>query len=69
MANKKTTGAGAALGNLIRARVLVVCAHGNPDDLVELDAEAARLAKENGHIDDHPSAVEYAERLRQARGA
>lgn len=46
---------------LIKARVLVAGAHGNCNDVIEIDAEhAATLV---GTIDTDPAAVAYAESL------
>lgn len=46
---------------LIKVRVLVAGAHGNCNDVIELDAElAATLA---GIVDADPAAVAYAESL------
>lgn len=46
----------------VKARVLVKCEHGNPDEIVELDAaEAKALA---GIVDTDPAAVAYAESLK-----
>ena len=45
----------------VRARVLVNCAYGNCDDVIEIDADlAATLA---GTVDTDPAAVAYAETL------
>lgn len=45
----------------IKARVLVNCVLGKPDDVVTLDAASAQ--QHAGEIDPHPDAVAYAESL------
>lgn len=47
----------------ILARVLVACAFGLPDQVVEVTAED--LAANPGVLDASPGAVEYAQSLRQ----
>ncbi len=47
---------------LVKARVLVACAYGNPDDVIEIEAELAETLK--GVIDTDPEAVKYAESLK-----
>ena len=44
---------------LVKARVLVFCAYGKPDDVVEVTAEQAASSE----LDAHPDAVAYAESL------
>lgn len=45
----------------VKARVLIACEHGQPNDVVELDtAEAKGL---EGVVDADPKAVAYAESL------
>ncbi|MEM5371351.1 hypothetical protein V4C53_35700 [Paraburkholderia azotifigens] len=46
-----------------KVRVLVSCEHGEPNDVVVLDAETIKAAKQHGAIDDEPAAVKYAESL------
>lgn len=46
----------------VKARVLVKCEHGAPDDVVELDAAAAKALA--GVVDTDPAAVAYAESLK-----
>lgn len=51
----------------VKARVLVDCAHGKPNDVVEIDeAQVASLA---GVVDAHPDAVAYAESLKTEAAA
>lgn len=48
-------------GKKVKARVLVDCAHGKCNDVVEIDeSQAESLA---GVLDAHPDAVAYAESL------
>lgn len=47
----------------VRARVLVQCRHGRPDDLVTLPADEAAEGVAAGDLDADPSAVAYAELL------
>ena len=46
-----------------KVRVLVECAFGQPDDVIELDGEALAKAIASGQVDAHPEAVAYAESL------
>lgn len=46
---------------LVKARVLVACAHGQPDDVVELSADLAKTLVDV--VDTDPAAVKYAESL------
>lgn len=46
----------------IKARVLVACEHGNPNDVVELPQ--ALLKSLEGIVDADPDAVAYAESLK-----
>lgn len=51
----------------VKARVLVDCAHGKPNDVVEIDeSQVASLA---GVVDAHPDAVAYAESLKTETAA
>ncbi|SPB16520.1 hypothetical protein NOV72_03719 [Caballeronia novacaledonica] len=54
MAEAKTT----------KARVLVASEHGEPNDVVELDAGTLKAAKAAGVVDDDADAVKYAESLK-----
>jgi hypothetical protein len=45
---------------LVKARVLVDCEYGNPNDLVEIPASAAKEAEKAGQIDTDEAAVAYA---------
>jgi len=44
----------------VKARVLVACEHGKPDDVVTLSAAAARAAEKAGQVDTDKAAVAYA---------
>lgn len=46
----------------VKARVLVACAHGQPDDVIELAAELAETLVDV--VDTDPAAVKYAESLK-----
>jgi hypothetical protein len=49
---------------VVKARVLIDCEHGKPNDIVEIDAaQAENLA---GVLDTDPAAVTYAESLAEA---
>lgn len=56
MATKKQTGA-------TKVRVLVECAFGKPDDVIELEGEELAQALASGQVDANPEAVAYAESL------
>lgn len=49
----------------VKARVLVACTHGQPDDLVELPAAQAKAAERDGLVDTDKAAVAYAAALPQ----
>jgi hypothetical protein len=49
----------------IVVRVLVDCAVGKADDVVEIDASAAKVMAEAGEVDVHPDAVAWARTLPQ----
>lgn len=49
----------------VKARVLSQCAHGAPNDVVELDADEAKAAEAEGLIDTNKAAVQYAAGLEQ----
>lgn len=49
----------------VKARVLMNCNYGEPDDLVVLDAEEAKHAQAAGQVDTHKEAVAYAATLPQ----
>ena len=49
----------------VKARVLMNCNYGEPDDLVVLDAEEAKQAQAAGQVDTHKEAVAYAATLPQ----
>jgi hypothetical protein len=44
----------------VKVRVLVACPHGQPDDVVSLSADVAKLAEEGGQVDSNKAAVAYA---------
>jgi hypothetical protein len=46
----------------VKARVLVECAYGKPNDVVEVDA--AEVKAQPGALDAEPAAVAYAESLK-----
>lgn len=46
----------------IKVRVLVECAIGKPNDVIEIDA--ATLEAYSDCVDPHPASVKYAESLR-----
>lgn len=46
----------------VKARVLVSCEHGAPNDVVEIDAAAVKSLE--GVVDATPAAVAYAESLK-----
>lgn len=48
-----------------KARVLVDCAHGRVNQVVELTAAELESARAGGLVDDHADAVKYAESLNQ----
>lgn len=45
----------------VKARVLVACEHGKPDDVVTVDASVAAQSADT--LDANPDAVAYAESL------
>lgn len=47
----------------VKARVLVECEHGKPNDVIEIDA--ALIESLDGVVDTSPEAVAYAESLTQ----
>ena len=49
--------------DLVKARVLIDCAYGRCDAVVELTEEDAAIGAAAGCIDCHPEAVAYAESL------
>jgi hypothetical protein len=49
----------------IKARVLVACSYGQPDDLVELPAAQVKAAERDGLVDADKAAVAYAAALPQ----
>lgn len=57
----------AAKAKMVKARVLVACEHGQPNDLVELPADVAKQAEKEGNVDTDKGAVAYAASLEQNR--
>lgn len=49
-----------AKAKTIKVRVLVACSHGQPDEVVSLPADVAKLAEEGGQVDSNKAAVAYA---------
>jgi hypothetical protein len=49
----------------VKARLLVVCEHGNPNDLVELPEAVAKALAKEGFADTDKAAVAYATGLEQ----
>lgn len=52
-------------GKTVKARVLMSCTYGEPDDLVEIDEVEAKQAQTSGQVDTHKEAVAYAATLSQ----
>ncbi len=48
---------------LVKARVLIDCQHGKANDVVEIDADAAKAGEAAGELDTAKAAVAYAESL------
>lgn len=44
----------------VKVRVLVACIHGQPDEVVTLPADVAKLAEKAGQVDSNKAAVAYA---------
>ncbi|WP_219118980.1 hypothetical protein [Janthinobacterium sp. UMAB-56] len=51
-------------GSIVKARVLVSCAYGEPNDIIELEEQLA--APLGAVIDTDPAAVAYAESIQKA---
>ena len=56
----------AAKAKTVKARVLIACAHGQPNDVAELPAEVAKQAEKDGLVDTDKAAVTYALSLKKA---
>jgi len=56
--------ANASKAKTVRVRVLVACSHGQPDDVVSIPVDAAKLAEEGGQVDSNKAAVAYAMSLK-----
>ncbi len=52
----------------IKARVLVECEHGRPNDLIELPSQLAKAAEKAGLVDTDKAAVAYAASLASHQG-
>lgn len=52
-----------AQSEAVKARVLVTCAHGKPNDVVTVTPEEAEAGQLAGELDANPAAVAYAESL------
>lgn len=50
----------------VKARVLMACAHGKPNDVAELLADVAKQAEKDGLVDTDKAAVAYALSLKKA---
>ena len=58
MATKKQT------ADKTKARVLLDCAFGKVDEVIEIEAADLAVAQASGHVDTDPAAVAYAESLK-----
>ena len=65
LANTPPAAAAKKPAKVVKARVLTVCAYGEANDLVELDADEAKSAESEGLIDTNKAAVQYAASLEQ----
>jgi len=63
--NEENTKPEAKAAKTVKARVLVGCAYGQPDDVAEIDADHAKDAQAQGLIDTDKAAVAYAVKLQQ----
>ncbi len=52
----------------VKARVLVECEHGRPNDLIELPSQLAKAAEKIGLVDTDKAAVAYAASLTSHQG-
>ena len=52
----------------VKARVLVECEHGRPNDLIELPSQVAKAAEKIGLVDTDKAAVAYAASLASHQG-
>lgn len=57
--------AAAKKARTVKARVLMACAYGEPNDVVELDEPTAKQAEKDGLVDADKAAVAYAAKLSQ----
>jgi hypothetical protein len=53
----------------VKARVLTVCAYGQPNDLAEVPTDLVKAAEKDGLIDTDKAAVKYAAELPQNQKA
>lgn len=58
MATKKQT------AEKTKARVLLDCAYGKVDEVIEIEAADLAVAQASGQVDTDPAAVDYAESLK-----
>ena len=49
-----------------KARVLLDCAYGKVDEVIEIEAADLAVAQASGHVDTDPAAVAYAESLAES---
>lgn len=61
--------AGKKPSKTVKARVLVNCAYGEPNDLADIDADEAKAAESHGWIDTSKAAVAYAAKAAKAAAA
>jgi len=47
-----------------KARVLLDCAYGKVDEVIEIESADLAVAEASGQVDTHPDAVAYAESLK-----
>lgn len=66
---KTSTQAPPAADKPVQARVLVRCAFGEVDDVVQLPAAEIQAGKDAGELDTHPDAVAYALSLKSRPAA
>ena len=62
--NNQTNTPGQLAATIVKARVLVACAYGEPNDVVDLGEELA--ATLGAVVDTDPAAVAYAESIQKA---
>ena len=52
------------LAEKTKARVLLDCAYGKVDEVIEIEAADLAVAEASGQVDTHPDAVAHAESLK-----